>query len=138
MHVTHTHHVALATARFERMRAFYVDVLGFPLRGAFPGHNIIFVDAGSTAIEIIEDPSRTPNSAAAGGWIHLALEVSDIDAAYAELSARGVPFHVQPKDFPKEAPSVRIAFFKDPDGNELELVQPLGARYPGPERNARY
>jgi len=57
--------------------------------------------------------------------------VSDADAAYAELSARGVPFHVPPKDFPEEAPSVRIAFFKDPDGNELELVQPLDARYPG-------
>ncbi len=130
MHVTHTHHVALATPHFERIRAFYVDVLGFPLRGAFPGRNIIFVDAGSTTIEIIEDLSRTPGSAAAGGWIHLALEVPDTDAAYAELSARGVPFHVEPVDFPEEAPSVRIAFFKDPDGNELELVQPLGARYP--------
>ncbi len=57
MHVTHTHHVALATAYFERTRAFYVDVLGFPLRGSFLGHNIIFVDAGSTTIEIIEDLS---------------------------------------------------------------------------------
>jgi|GEM_PF-2325323 len=23
-----------------------------------------------------------------------------------------------------------VAFFKDPDGNMLELVQPLGGRYP--------
>ena len=30
VHVTRTHHVALATAHFERTRAFYVDVLGFP------------------------------------------------------------------------------------------------------------
>jgi catechol 2,3-dioxygenase-like lactoylglutathione lyase family enzyme len=65
-----------------------------------------------------------------GGWDHLALEVEDIDAAYAELSAAGIPFHVPPEDFPEEAPSVRIAFFKDPDGNVLELVQPLGTRYP--------
>jgi hypothetical protein len=27
-------------------------------------------------------------------------------------------------------PVVRTAFFRDPDGNELELIQPLGARYP--------
>jgi catechol 2,3-dioxygenase-like lactoylglutathione lyase family enzyme len=56
--------------------------------------------------------------------------VEDIDASYAELSARGVPFHVPPEDFPDEAPTMRIAFFRDPDGNVLELVQPLDGRYP--------
>jgi len=131
MRVTHTHHVALTTANFARVRDFYVDVLGFPVRGAFPGHNIIFVDAGSTTIELIEDTGKA-SAAVEGGWSHLALEVPDVDAAHAELSARGVPFHVQPNDFPPEAPSVRIAFFRDPDGNALELVQPLGARYPAP------
>jgi len=127
MRVTHTHHVALYTANFARIRDFYTDVLGFPLNSAFPGRNIVFVDAGSTAIEIVEN---TTTDEGVGGWAHLALEVPDVDAAYAELSARGVTFHVPPKDFPEEAPSVRIAFFRDPDGNELELVQPLGARYP--------
>jgi glyoxylase I family protein len=131
MRVEHTHHVAILTANFDRIRAFYVDVLGFPVRGAFPGRNIVFVDAGSTAIEIVEDTSRAPASVE-GGWGHLALEVEDVDAAHVELAARGVPFHVQPMDFPADAPSVRIAFFRDPDGNALELVQPLGPRYPQP------
>ena len=25
---------------------------------------------------------------------------------------------------------MRIAFFRDPDGNAIELIQPLGDRYP--------
>ena len=52
--------------------------------------------------------------------------MADVDEAYADLSARGVPFHVPPEDFPPEAPTMRIAFFRDPDGNVIELIQPLG------------
>lgn len=127
MRITSTHHVALVTPDFARLRAFYIETLGLPQVGAFPGRNIIFIEAGSTAIELIERQSGTPNE---GSWAHLAFEVADIDATHAELAARGIPFHVAPKDFPDDAPSVRIAFFKDPDGNILELVQPLGKRYP--------
>jgi catechol 2,3-dioxygenase-like lactoylglutathione lyase family enzyme len=129
MRITHTHHVALITPNFERVRDNYTTVLGGAIRGAFPGRNIVFVDVGSTTIEIVENTTRAAG-APAGGWDHLALEVPDTDEAYAELVAQGVPFHIPPKNFPDEAPSVRIAFFKDPDGNILELVQPLGTRYP--------
>jgi catechol 2,3-dioxygenase-like lactoylglutathione lyase family enzyme len=124
-----THHIALYTANFDRMRSFYTTVLGFPVVGEFPGHNILFVDCGSTAIEIVESAARA-DAGDVGGWTHLALAVDDVDAAYAELSSAGVAFHAAPGDFPPERPQCRIAFFRDPDGNELELVQPLGSRYP--------
>ena len=114
MQVTGTHHVALYTANLERLRAFYVETLGLPQLGAFPGGRIIFIDAGSTT----------------GSWQHLAFEVADVAATYEALTAQGITFHVHPKDVPEESPSARIAFFKDPDGNILELFQPLGERYP--------
>lgn len=126
LQTTGTHHVAIYTANFEAIRDFYVNTLGMPLCGGFAGYNTVFVDAGSIAIEIEED---TGGHSDAGGWRHLALEVPDVDAAYRELVARGVPFHVTPELFPPEAPTMRIALFRDPDGNELELIQPLGARY---------
>jgi glyoxylase I family protein len=127
--ISHTHHIALFTANFDRIRDFYTTVLGFPVVGRIRGHNIVFVDCGSTAIEIVEHAER----AAAGGgsgWTHLALEVDDIDVAYAELSAAGVVFHLTPTSFPEERPLLRIAYFRDPDGNELELFQLFGGRYP--------
>jgi glyoxylase I family protein len=127
MDISGTHHVAIYTANFEHIRDFYVNTLNMPVRGAFEGYNIVFVDAGTTTIELVEDAGERADN---GGWRHLALEVPDVDAAYAELEAQGVPFHVTPEDFPPRAPKVRIAFFRDPDGNELELVQPLGSRYP--------
>ena len=128
MRVTGTHHVALYTGNLERLRDFYVDTLGLPQVGAFPGGRIIFIDAGSTAIELITREGWSGTET--GSWQHLAFTVEDVDAAYHELTAKGIPFHVLPKSVPEDNPSVRIAFFKDPDGNILELFQPLGSHYP--------
>ena len=132
MKIIGSHHVALLTSNFDQLRAFYVDVLGFPLVGGYSDRRIIFIGAGSIAIELIEqEHTSTPRSG--GGWGHVAFQVADVDAVYVELAALGVPFHVLPKDFPSEEAALsRIAFFRDPDGNELQLVQPLGPqRYPG-------
>jgi catechol 2,3-dioxygenase-like lactoylglutathione lyase family enzyme len=128
-----THHIALATAHFALLREFYTETLGLPIIGGFPEQRILFLDAGTTAIELIEEADA---AVGVGGWAHVALEVADVDAAYATLSARGVPFHVPPEDFPPDTPAMRIAFCTDPDGNVIELLQPLGRRYPGDPRTA--
>ena len=127
-----THHIALSTAHFARLREFYTETLGLPVIGGFLEQHILFLDAGTTAIELIEEPAET--RVGTGGWAHIALEVADVDATYAALSACGVPFHILPEDFPTDAPAVRIAFCKDPDGNVIELLQPLGRRYPNTVR----
>jgi catechol 2,3-dioxygenase-like lactoylglutathione lyase family enzyme len=129
LHILATHHIALATMHFDRLREFYTETLGLPVLGGFPEQRILFLDAGTTAIELAEE-AETERPAGACGWAHIALEVKDVDAAYTVLSARGVPFHIPPEDFPPDAPAVRIAFCTDPDGNVIELLQPLGSRYP--------
>ncbi len=130
MQITGTHHVAICTPNFKTLCDFYINTLGLKQVGHFTGKNIIFVDAGSTTIEIIE---RTePLVLARQGWVHFAFEVKDIDAAYKELTAKGITFHIEPRLFPDENPAVKLAFFKDPDGNDLELVEPLKSRYPNP------
>ena len=143
-----THHVAIHTPDLPRLPAFYVETLGPRVAGGFPEHGIAFVEAGGTLVELIEEPAREDGGAShadgtvteadpvhessadaddalRGGWNHLAWLVADVDAAYADLAARGVPVRSPPEDFPPEAPVVRIAFFADPDGNLLELLQPL-------------
>lgn len=128
MKILGTHHVGLSTTSLARLRAFYTETLGLPIVGAFEGHDIVFVQAGDTVIELIgePDPPDSAMSPADGfdrrGWQHLAWEVDDVDGAYAELSARGIPFTLPPEDFPPEAPVLRIAFFADPDGNLIEVV----------------
>jgi catechol 2,3-dioxygenase-like lactoylglutathione lyase family enzyme len=129
LQIVGTHHIALATRNFDRLRDFYAETLGLPILGCFPGERILFLDAGSTALELIEE--GTPDrSTGLIGWSHLALEVADLDAAHAALTARGIPFHIPPESYLPISPTVRIAFFRDPDGNEIELIQPLASRYP--------
>ena len=132
MRIVSTHHVAISTPNFARLRDFYVGTLGLLVVGGFSGHDILFIGAEGTTIELIGE--ETPSDGVCStGWHHLAWEVEDVDETHAELSARGIPFHVPPEDFPVEAPAMRIAFFKDPDGNVLELIQPLASRYPSAE-----
>lgn len=130
MDIRGTHHIALLTPDLPRLQAFYTETLGLPLVGEFSGHDIVFVGTGETAIELIQQEGVATTQDVTG-WAHLALEVADVDATHAALADQGIVFHVAPMDFPVEAPALRIAFFRDPDGNEIELVQRLGSeRYP--------
>jgi glyoxylase I family protein len=130
MQIIGPHHIALLTSNFDRLRAFYVETLGFPVIGAYPDRRVIFLGVGDIAIELVEQAQ--PGTPGNSGWGHFALQVADVDATYAELAGQGVPFHILPKNIPDDEPLTRIAFFRDPDGNELQLVQPLGTgRYPG-------
>lgn len=117
MQVRGTHHVAIGTANFDQLVAFYSETLGLPAEKRWDGANIVFIDLGDTQIELLDRPDASENGQ--GGWVHLAFHVDDVDATYAELEAAGVDMRVAPKDFQ----TVRIAFFADPDGNLLELVQ---------------
>jgi catechol 2,3-dioxygenase-like lactoylglutathione lyase family enzyme len=95
----------------ERSRAFYVDTLG--LR---PDDKARFEFwAGETCFAIYEPETFGmefhPNRAA-----HAALHVDDIEAAQAELASRGVEFLGT-----TDTGVCKMAFFSDPDGNNLML-----------------
>jgi glyoxylase I family protein len=111
------HHIALRTPEFERARTFYTEVLGLPVAAEMPGRDCVFIDIGGTTIELTGAKDQVPG--AAGALAHIAFEVDDIDATCAELKAKGVEFFIEPRD----AGVMRIAFFRDPDGNALELFK---------------
>ena len=54
------------------------------------------------------------------GIRHVALRVSDFDAAYARLRAAGVRFTTEPGH---AVGGGRTVLFRDPEGNELQIVQ---------------
>lgn len=119
-----THHVAIFTRNLREMEEFYTQTLGFPVTKRWDSVDIIFIDVGSTRIEMIgrDDIAgeQRPRPMGEGvGMNHLALHVADADAAFRELVAKNVSLLREPTNFQ----DVRIAFFEDPDGNVLELVQ---------------
>ena len=58
-----------------------------------------------------------------GGYQHFCLHVEDVDKARGELAARGVDLVGEP--FEIEDISRRLAFFRDPWGNMIELSEPF-------------
>jgi glyoxylase I family protein len=112
-----SHHVALRVTDYARARAFYTEVLELPVRGSIPGAEIEFLDIGGTTIELMGGAAPEELGKPKAGLLHLAFEADNVDAAYEELCRRGVTFTVEPKT----VGDIRLAFFVDPDGNELEL-----------------
>ncbi len=124
MEVLATHHVAIYTHEQQRMEEFYTRTLGFAVTKRWDDANIIFIDIGSTTIELIGRPEiegEPPALGTGAGLNHLALHVVNVDAAVQELAAKGVQVLKEPADFK----DIRAAFFLDPDGNALELVQEM-------------
>jgi catechol 2,3-dioxygenase-like lactoylglutathione lyase family enzyme len=120
--------VGLTVANVERSRHFYGEVLGMPEEppmqvGGEIGTRYGF-KWGTTTIKFWslpqELPVQTGSPTQRAGLRMLTAMVEDIDAAHAELLAKGVPIALPPTDLGGVA---RIMFMTDPDGNWLELAQ---------------
>jgi catechol 2,3-dioxygenase-like lactoylglutathione lyase family enzyme len=104
--------VAIPSQDGERARSFYVDTLG--LRP--DAHSNFEVWAGETCLGIWE-PARFGMEFAPQKNGHLALHVDDVASTRAELEAKGVEFAGETLD----TGVCHMAFFNDPDGNDLML-----------------
>jgi catechol 2,3-dioxygenase-like lactoylglutathione lyase family enzyme len=110
--ITRLDFVAVPSRDAERTRAFYVDTLG--LR---PDEHARFEFwIGDTCCGIWE-PDKMGGKFAPQKNGHLALHVEDIEAARKELEARDVQFYGETFD----TGVCHMAFFSDPDGNDLML-----------------
>lgn len=116
-------HTVLLCDRLEETRDFYRDVLQLPVetdRGNWVSFRI-----GATLLSLRrrgvwsvgDDGPAVPGSAA----VQLAFRVSPpgVDACHAELVAKGVAILRAPTDLP--AWRHRTLFFRDPEGNILEI-----------------
>lgn len=121
-------HVAIVTSDVERAARFYTELLGFHetarLETTHSG-TIIFVGLGGTQVELFgngkpKDPNEPPFGTDQVGYKHITLLVDSVDDEYARLKALGVEFFMDPT---QAESGLRLAFFKDPDGNAIELMQ---------------
>ena len=112
MRVERLDFVAIPSRDAERSRAFYGETLG--LR---PDENARYEFwVGETCLGIWE-PERFGGEFAAQRNGHLALHVEDVARGRADLEAAGVEFIGETLD----TGVCHMAFFRDPDGNDLML-----------------
>ena len=104
--------VAVPSRDADKTRAFYIETLG--LRPDEHGNYEFWI--GETCCGIWE-PERLGREFEPQRNAHLALHVDDVETARAELEAKGVEFFGEILD----TGVCHMAFFRDPDGNDLML-----------------
>ncbi|TMC26568.1 MAG: VOC family protein [Chloroflexi bacterium] len=119
---------ALPAQDLDRAKAFYRDKLGLEPFDEDAG-NVRFRVAGGNEFNVF----RTMG-APSGTHTQMAFIVEDIVGEVKELKSRGVTFEeydfpgLKTKDGIAEGGDARVAWFKDSEGNLLNIVQP--ARVP--------
>ena len=117
------HQVALRVADLDAAERFYRDVLGARFVARFDPPGLLFFDLDGVRL-LLEAGEPT------GGRAVLYLRVADIDAACAELAAKGVRFDSKPHPIHRDddgtfgpaGETEWMAFFEDPSGNTLALA----------------
>lgn len=151
MKLTEVFHTGLTVSDLGRSVAFYRDVLGLELVAQWDSEQpylrtiVGFPDAALSIallrlpgaaggrsghhIELLEYRAprgeRTDRRTCNPGNVHVSFVVDDLDAAYRELSARGVRFKSAPVEIDHgRNRGAKAVYLLDPDDITLELVQP--------------
>ena len=112
----------IAVKDLETARRFYEGTLGLKKVGA-EGEELIVFKSGKTMLNVYRSKYAGTNQATAVTWA-----VGDVDRAVRDLKAKGVSFeHYEMPDVKLEgdihvAGDFKVAWFKDPDGNILNIV----------------
>jgi len=121
--------VGVTVADLDRAQDLFVGGMEFQPRAGEPrrarlalGNERIDLVTPSTPGRVIPDDSRSNDL-----WFqHMAIVVSDIDAAYARVRERGVrPVSPDPQTIPLANPAaggIRAYYFRDAEGHNLELI----------------
>ena len=108
----------------DRSVAFYRDVLGIPFLFRVPGQPMAFFDCGGVRLYLGVPESEEFRSR---GVLYFTVE--DIGEAHRVLAERGVPFRDGPHVVHRtEDAELHMAFFADPDGNNLALMSEMPIR----------
>jgi glyoxylase I family protein len=115
-------HVGLCAHDPKNLAGWYVETLGFRLVRALEEHRTYFIRAqNGVMLEIYPAKHQVePVDNVHRGFRHLALSTVDLDAEVARLRAGGL---LVPEETLVLTPEMKLAFFRDPEGNLLHLVQ---------------
>ncbi|GAB1645599.1 VOC family protein [Krasilnikovia sp. MM14-A1259] len=111
--------ITVLVTDLARSVAFYRDVLGFFEIDSGAGSAVLASGDTRLVLRTVHDLSS-----AGGRLVHVNLEVGDIDAVYAELKRKGVPFVHAPRPVNRgDRLELWAASFHDPDEHNIAITQ---------------
>jgi glyoxylase I family protein len=148
MHIKRFRHVAVVANDLSKLVDFYTQILGFEVKRRYeiksadfqngvgvPGAEAMGVHMtipnSNVELEMFQftaplmNVSGPPQPANQPGYRHMALIVDNLQDAYSELKSNGITFLSEPIIFkePKEVAGFQFVYFRDPEGNIVELNQ---------------
>ena len=121
------HHVSMRVRDLDTSLKFYTEGLGFVERFSWgqAQQRTVLLDTGDgNYFEISQgNPQQVYED---GAFHHIALRADDCDAAIEAARAAGAKVTLEPRDVKLSTNpplQLRIAFFKGPDGEVIELFQ---------------
>jgi|SRR5690606_18855227 glyoxylase I family protein len=126
------HHIALQARDWEQSLQFYRDMLGMDVALEFadgdPPRKVALLDMGDGSLIELFEPRPTspkPGSPAPNDpVIHFALVTTDLHAALERVRQAGYEITLEPESLSLAGKmNVTIAFFKGPNGEEIEFFQ---------------
>jgi methylmalonyl-CoA/ethylmalonyl-CoA epimerase len=118
LNLDHIGQIALAVGDVDRAEAFYRDVLG--LRKLYRFGDLTFFDCAG--VRLMLEKAHAPEDIPKSSVIY--FHCADIVLAVRELTKRGVTFSSKPHLIAKmDDHDLWMAFFTDPDGHTLALMQ---------------
>lgn len=117
--------ITIVVKDLQKSLKFYKEILGFVETKSFSpreGVKIVFLkDQDSGTIELIEDKTKPKDEGDYGeSRMSIGFEVTDMERKVKELIDKGVEIVRGPIEVPS---GVKLAFIKDPNGVEIELIQ---------------
>jgi catechol 2,3-dioxygenase-like lactoylglutathione lyase family enzyme len=113
----------IAVKNLETAKKFYEDILGLTQVGA-EGQELIVFKSGNSTINVYRSQYAGTNKATAVTWV----VGGEMEGVVQHLKSKGVAFeHYDMPDMTREgdihaAGTMKVAWFKDPDGNILNIV----------------
>jgi glyoxylase I family protein len=120
--ITGIEHVGLAAEDPQTLVDWYITLLGFRIVYALPDRRTYFIRARNGGmIEVYPAQHACPAlDNVHRGLRHIALTVTDCDATVKALREQGVAV---PEATRVSTVEMKLAFFQDPEGNLLHLVE---------------
>ncbi len=120
-------HIHLNGPDVEATAAFYERVFGMRRIRKFDGFGMTFIQLDLSGVRLTIT-SREPLATGRFNAVdHFALQVPDLQAAIADLRAKGVTLLTEPAKLDMGTRTIDLVFVQGPDGVAIEIIAPTTA-----------